>query len=119
MASFVTVNSRNKPHVVPVFFTYDNGRIYIQTDRSSAKVRNQLNNNNVAVAIYSEEAAVIVRGVGRVLNNDEEFRKRKQDHCDKYELRLDKLGRDSLGIPLFDEKRCCVVEVVPKRTIYW
>jgi nitroimidazol reductase NimA-like FMN-containing flavoprotein (pyridoxamine 5'-phosphate oxidase superfamily) len=119
LASFVTVDSENKPHVVPVFFTYDNGRVYIQTDRSSVKVRNLLKNNNVAVAIYSGEEAVVIKGVARVVDSGEEFRKRTQDHIGKYELRLDRLGRDSLGIPLFDENRRCVVEVSSKRTIYW
>jgi len=40
LASLVTVNPNNEPHVVPVFFTYDNGKVYVQTDRKSVKVRN-------------------------------------------------------------------------------
>jgi len=42
LASFATVTPDNKPHVVPVFFTYKNGKVYVQTDRSSIKVRNVL-----------------------------------------------------------------------------
>jgi len=119
LASFATVSSEGKPHVVPVFFTYESGKVYIQTDRESAKVQNILNNNNVAIAVYSEEEAVIIRGKGRVVDRSDEFVWRTRDHINKYQLRLDKNGQDSLGIPLFDEKTRCIVEVVGKKTIFW
>jgi len=119
LASFATVGSRKEPHIVPVFFTYDEGKVYIQTDRNSMKFRNLLRNDNVAVAVYREEEAVIIRGRGRVVDSEEEFVRRTQDHIDKYRLRLDEHGRDSLGIPLFDGKVRCVIEVTPKRILFW
>lgn len=64
LASFATVDAGCRPHVVPVFFTYEGGRVYVQTDRSSVKVRNLLGNDNVAVAVYRGEEAVIIRGDG-------------------------------------------------------
>jgi nitroimidazol reductase NimA-like FMN-containing flavoprotein (pyridoxamine 5'-phosphate oxidase superfamily) len=119
LASFATVDSNNRPHVVPVFFTYNNGTVYVQTDRDSVKICNILRNNNVAVAVYSGEEAVIVRGKGRVIDDEEEFIKRTQEHIAKYYLRLDKDGRDSMGIPLFDREIRCVVEVTSQRIIFW
>ena len=119
LASFVTVGPNNEPHVVPVFFTYEDGRVYVQTGRNSVKVRNLLRNNNVAVAVYSGEEAVIIRGKGRIIENDTEFIKRTQGHINKYKLKLDNHGRYSLGIPLFNQKIRCVIEVVPKRIIFW
>jgi len=119
LASFATVSSKNEPHIVPVFFTYDDGKVYIQTDRNSMKVRNLAQNDNVAVAIYSGEEAVIMRGKGCVIESEAAFAKRTQDHIDKYRLRLDEQGRDSLGIPLFDDKVRCVIEVTPKRVLFW
>ncbi len=119
LASFVTVDVGNKPHVVPVFFTYDEGRVYVQSDRSSVKVRNLVKNGNVAVAVYGGEESVIIRGKGRMLENDEEFVEKTQDHIGKCRLKLDERGRDSLGIPLFDKKIRCVIEVVPTRIIFW
>ena len=55
-----------------------------------------MRNSNVAVAVYRGEQAVIIRGKGRVIDHDEEFIKRTREHIDKYELRLDKDGRDSM-----------------------
>ena len=73
----------------------------------------------MAVAVYSGEEAVIIRGKGRIIENDTEFNKRTQGHINKYKLKLDNHGRDSLGIPLFNQKIRCVIEVVPKRIIFW
>lgn len=119
LASFATVDSKSEPHIVPVFFTYEDGKVYMQTSRDSAKVRNLKGNNNVAVAVYRGEEAVIMRGKGRVIESEKEFVRRTQEHVDKYNLRLDAQGRDSLGIPLFNKMMRCVIEVTPKRTIFW
>jgi nitroimidazol reductase NimA-like FMN-containing flavoprotein (pyridoxamine 5'-phosphate oxidase superfamily) len=119
LASIATVDIRNQPHVVPIFFTYRSGKVYVQSDRNSVKVRNLSHNNCVAVAVYSGEEAVIIRGKGRLVESDEEFVRRTQEHIDKYKLKLDECGRDSLGIPLFDKKIRCVIEVVGERIIFW
>ena len=119
LASLATVGPENEPHLVPVFFTYDDGKVYIQTDRHSVKVRNILRNDRVAVAVYRGEEAVIIRGKGRVIDEDDAFIKRTQDHIAKYRLRLDEHGRDSLGIPLFNKELRCVIEVIPERLLFW
>lgn len=119
LASFATVDSKSEPHIVPVFFTYEDGKVYVQTSKDTVKVRNLRGNNNVAVAVYSGEEAVIMMGKGRVIESEKEFVKRTQEHVDKYHLRLDAQGKDPLGIPLFNRKIRCVVEVTPKRTLFW
>lgn len=119
LASFATVASDGEPHVVPVFFTYENGKVYVQTDRKSVKVRNLLRNNKVAVAVYRGEEAVIFRGKGRIIEDQEEFTIRTQDHIVKYHLTLDENGKDSLGIPLFDKSIRCIVEITGEHTIFW
>jgi nitroimidazol reductase NimA-like FMN-containing flavoprotein (pyridoxamine 5'-phosphate oxidase superfamily) len=119
LASFATVDAKRRPHIVPVFFTYDEGKVYVQTDRKSVKVRNLAKNGNVAVAVYRGEEAVIIRGKGKVIADRSEFIKRTQEHIDKYCLRLDEHGRDAMGIPLFDAKIRCVIEVVPEKILFW
>jgi nitroimidazol reductase NimA-like FMN-containing flavoprotein (pyridoxamine 5'-phosphate oxidase superfamily) len=119
LASFATVDNKNRPHVVPVFFTYDNGKIYVQADRKSLKVRNLRRNSNVAVAVYYGEEAVIIRGKGLIVESENEFIKRTQQHIDKYHLKLDRQGRDSMGIPLFNSKIRCVIEVTSEKILFW
>jgi nitroimidazol reductase NimA-like FMN-containing flavoprotein (pyridoxamine 5'-phosphate oxidase superfamily) len=120
LASFATVSPSGRPHVVPVFFTYDSGKVYVQTDRKSVKVQNLLQNNNVAIAVYGGEEAVIIGGKGHIVDDDEEeFIRRTQDHIRKYQLKLDENGRDSLGIPLYDKTVRCVVEVTGEHTVFW
>jgi len=119
LASFATVDTKGRPHVVPVFFTYNKGKIYVQTNRKSRKVLNLVKNNNVAIAVYRGEEAVIIRGKGRVVTDRNQFVKRTQEHIDKYRLQLDDLGRDAMGIPLFNAEIRCVVEVVPKKLLFW
>lgn len=67
LASFATVSRDRQPHAVPVFFTYENGKVYIQTGRQSLKVRNLLGKKKVALAVYSGEEAVILRGRQRAI----------------------------------------------------
>jgi len=89
LASFATIGAYNRPHVVPVFFTYDSGKVYIQADRKSLKVRNLRRNHNVAIAVYHDEEAVIIRGKGRIIESENDFIKRTQQHINKYHLKLD------------------------------
>jgi len=133
LASFVTVDSENKPHVVPVWFTYEKGKIQVQTDRKSVKVRNVKRNNNVAVAVYRGEEAVLIRGKGRIVEDEKEFARLTQQHIEKYNglfniahkttgveyIKLDDHGRDSMGIPLFDLKVRCVIEVTADNIRFW
>ncbi len=119
LASFATVDAKGRPHIVPVFFTYDEGKIYVQTDRKSVKVRNLTKNRNVAIAIYRGEETVIIRGKGEVVTDRDEFIKRTQEHIDKYRLQLDEHGRDSMGIPLFNAKIRCIIEIVPDKILFW
>lgn len=133
LASFVTVDAENKPHIVPVWFTYDDGKVHVQTDRKSVKVRNIKRNDHVAVAVYHGEEAVVIRGRGRLVDDDKEFVRLTQHHIDKYNrlfniahktegieyIKLDEQGRDSMGIPLFDLRIRCVIEVTPDKVLFW
>ncbi|MBE0411176.1 MAG: pyridoxamine 5'-phosphate oxidase family protein [Anaerolineales bacterium] len=121
VAAFCTVDSNNKPHAVPVFFTYDNGKLYIQTNRKSVKVHNLLTNSNVAITVYSGEfgeQAVVIRGQACIVGDDE-FVIRTQEHIRKYQLQLDEQGRDNLGIPLFDSRTRCVLEITLEHLKFW
>ncbi len=133
IATFVTVDGNRRPHAVPVWFAYDDGKFHVQTDRSSVKVRNVHLNPYVAMTVYNmRDEAVCVRGRAHVISYEEEFRRLTQVHINKYNhlhniangtdgieyIKPDAHGRDALGIPLFDCKVPCVVEVKPEKTLF-
>jgi hypothetical protein len=133
IASFATVDAEGKPHVVPVWFTYEKNLVHVQTARKSVKIRNLQQNSNVAVAVCRGEEAVLIRGVGKIIADENEFVRLTQCHIDKYNrlfniarrtksveyIKLDEQGRDNMGVPLFDSKVRCVIEVVPEKVRFW
>jgi len=134
IACFATVDVHSRPHVVPVWFTYDEGKVYVQTDRKSVKVKNLSRKPCVALTVYNyRDEAVIIRGKARLIEDEAEFRKHTQAHIDKYNrlfnkargtrgveyIKLDNQGRDNMGIPPFDSKIRCVVEIMPDKILFW
>lgn len=71
-----TINQDGTPHVVPIWYLYENGKIYIHTEASSIKVRNIRRNNNVAMCVdvgefYYDLKNVILRGKARIPKDEE------------------------------------------------
>lgn len=121
IAAFCTVNKKNQPHVVPVFFIYDEGKVFIHTDRDSAKVRNIQSNANVALTVFRGEfgdEAVAIRGQARILD-ETALVQRGHQLVEKYQLELDDKGRDSFGILIFDSGIRTVIEVTVEHLNYW
>jgi len=73
----------------------------------------------VAVAVYNyRDEAVVIRGKAQIIKDEEAFRKHTKAHIDIYNrlfnkvrgtkdveyIKLDKQGRDNMGVPLFDPK---------------
>jgi len=79
------------------------------------------------------DEAAIIQGTGRIVEDEEEFRLLTQAHIDKYNrlyntahktggveyIKLNPQGRDSMGIPLFDHRVRCIIEVKPERILFW
>jgi hypothetical protein len=62
---------------------------------------------------------VTIRGRARKIDDEQEFIRKTHDHVDKYRLTLDSQGRDSRGIPLFNQEIRCVVETTIRRVVFW
>ena len=106
LACFATVDAHNRPHAVPVWFTYEDGKVHVQTDRNSVKVRNLLKNPYVAVAAYNyREEAVVIRGKAHVVEDEREFRRLTQAHINKYNRLFNKAhGTEGVEYIKLDEK---------------
>jgi len=79
-----TVESDGTPHIAPIWYIYENGKLYLSTGPQSHKVRNIRANSKVAFCVDVGEAfydlkAVVGKGTARILTdkkfNDEIGRK--------------------------------------------
>lgn len=60
-----TIDIKGEPNVHPVWYYYENGKLYIETSKSSSKVKNIKNNNAVYFCIDDEKIPYKgVRGKG-------------------------------------------------------
>ena len=73
----------------------------------------------MTITVYSCKEAVIIWGKGKIIEDSREFMKKTQDHVDKHKLKLDKQGRDSLEVPLFNKKVRCIVEITSEQMVFW
>lgn len=71
MIHVATVKPSASPHVVPVLALCCDGKVYFAADRGSVKVKNILNNNNVAAITADGYRAVIIEGKARILSEEE------------------------------------------------
>jgi len=71
MIYVVTVKPSGSPHVVPVIALYFDGKFYFSTDKDSVKVKNILNNSNVAAVTTDGYRAMIIEGKARILSEKE------------------------------------------------
>lgn len=57
-----TVRSNHTPHLVPIWFVWVGGKIYLCTGADSVKVRNLLANPNVALALEDGRQPIVIEG---------------------------------------------------------
>jgi PPOX class probable F420-dependent enzyme len=62
-----TVRPTGRPHLVPLWFVWADGRIYLCVAGSSVKVRNITANPAVSLALESGSAPVVVEGEASLL----------------------------------------------------
>lgn len=62
-----TVRSSGRPHLVPVWFVWAGGTIYLCVAGSSVKVRNITANRAVSLALESGSAPIVVEGEASLL----------------------------------------------------
>ncbi|MFV9505161.1 MAG: pyridoxamine 5'-phosphate oxidase family protein [Oscillochloridaceae bacterium umkhey_bin13] len=60
---FATVRPTGQPHLVPLWFVWLDGTIYVCVSGTSVKVRNLVANPAVALALESGSAPVVVEGL--------------------------------------------------------
>ena len=68
---WIATNRRDgRPHMVPVWFVWLEGKIYISTGTHTQKYINMYGNQNVALALPNTEKVVIIEGEAHVANRE-------------------------------------------------
>lgn len=62
-----TVRSDGRPHLVPVWFVWQNGRFYIGMQPASVKARNLAHNPHIALSLEDGTNVVICEGTAVVI----------------------------------------------------
>ena len=70
-----TVSTDGTPHVVPVCYIYQAGKLLVATDYATRKYRNLLANNRTAfvVDVYRPNRGILVQGRGKIVEAGPEF----------------------------------------------
>ncbi len=75
LMNLATIGADQVPHVVPVAFMYDEGRIYVSTGARSKKVANIRRNAHVAFAVEDSTRlkSIVGKASARVLPRDSSY----------------------------------------------
>jgi PPOX class probable F420-dependent enzyme len=116
VARLATVRRDGSPQNVPICPLFEKGRIYLATDRATAKVRNIVSNPRVALVFddYTEDwrhlRGVLVEGEARVATGSA-FR--------RVRARLYRKYSQYEAIAPLREPEAVVLEITPKRKFSW
>ncbi len=116
-----TIDEKNEPNVHPVWFLYENEKIYISTETKSKKLKNIQKNNTIYFSIDEtkpEFKGVRGKGTAKILSSPETKTEITEKIIMKYTGSLDgKLARE-----IIDEVKTgagAVIEIIPKFYSVW
>jgi PPOX class probable F420-dependent enzyme len=105
-----TINKDGTPHVMPLWFGIDNGKIVLETFTKSQKVVNLERDDRINVLLEDGQVYDTLRGVsikGRA--------KLIRDHAEVHRLHMVVLARNTPEVPI-DVLEKAVAAMVPKKT---
>ena len=123
LARLATASRDGQPHVVPVWFMWEDGFIWVSSFRSTKKISDLEKNPKCAIVIDVEQAekqmaAVAIEGTAELLNTPiEETRARIERIYAKY------LGPEGVLAPdpqsWLDSEENLLIKITPKRVKTW
>ncbi|MHB8545602.1 MAG: pyridoxamine 5'-phosphate oxidase family protein [Nitrosotalea sp.] len=114
-----TIDSSGDPHIVPVWYMYTNGRLYVGTNTKTRKAKNIKKNSKVSFCVdigIRSPGIMGVMGIGRarlILKTS-----MVESLARKILLRYFKSLKNKSAQQLLDQTDC-VIEIIPKRITDW
>ena len=114
-----TIDKNKTPHIVPVWYMYSRGKIYIGTNSTTNKVKNLKRNNRISfcvdVGINSPKIfGVMGQGTANLIFDTDKV----QIIAKKILLRYFKTLKNSSAKELLDDTDC-VIEIIPAKSSQW
>jgi general stress protein 26 len=113
-----TIESKNIPHVVPVWYLYSSKKIYIGTNTKTKKAQNVKKNKQVAfcvdVGINSPIFGVMGQGNANIILENNKVK----NIAKKILLRYFKSLQNKSAIELLDNTDC-IIEIIPEKFSIW
>lgn len=114
-----TIDKNKTPHIVPVWYRYSGGKVYIGTNTKTQKVKNIKKNNRISCCVDVGINAPNIFGVmlqgnaSLILEN-----KKVKRIAKKILLRYFKSLENKSAKELLDDTDC-IIEIVPKKFTVW
>jgi len=109
-----TLNSDGTIHMTPVWFLYENGCLYFETNSATRKARNVSERYALTVLVPGTHKDVIAMGVGRVIHGEEGMELNRRIRA-KY---VTEEGQDLVG-RFFDQIDDVAIELAPSSIATW
>ena len=114
-----TVGKKGFPHIVPVWYIYDIGKIYVGTNTRTKKAKNLMKNSKVSfcvdVGLKSPKIyGVMGTGIGKLIHDEKKVRIIAKKILLRYFANL----TNKSAKELLDDTNC-VLEISPKEFSVW
>jgi hypothetical protein len=103
-----TARADGRPHLTPVWFAWQGGKVYICIDPASVKARNLAANDRIALALEDGSSPIILEGVGRPVNGAD----RPQGVVDEFKRKYD-------WDIVTDGQYSLLIEITPEKILNW
>ncbi|MFQ5439849.1 MAG: pyridoxamine 5'-phosphate oxidase family protein [Nitrosopumilaceae archaeon] len=114
-----TLDKKNTPHIVPVWYIYSSKKFYIGTNTRTRKAKNLKKNKRVAFCVDAGINAPNIFGVmGRGNANLILEKNKVKKIATKILLRYFKNMKNKSAIELLEDTDC-VVEIIPEKLSQW
>ncbi|MGC2597979.1 MAG: pyridoxamine 5'-phosphate oxidase family protein [Nitrososphaeraceae archaeon] len=86
----LATTNKNTPHVTPVSYIFENGKLAFATDYDTRKYRNIVKNKKVAIVVDTYDSstinrAVVIEGYAEIVDNGAEFEELYNKFYKKFE----------------------------------
>ncbi|KFM20882.1 Pyridoxamine 5'-phosphate oxidase protein [Marine Group I thaumarchaeote SCGC AAA799-D07] len=114
-----TLDKKNNPHIVPVWYLFDSKKFYIGTNLKTEKAKNIKNNNKISfcvdIGINSPDIfGVMGQGIAKLIRDKNDISRIEKRILLRYFKTLDnKSAKDLL------EETDCIIEITPKKYSVW